>query len=49
MCIGLLFTVTEYDENILINKENMKKRFEFNDHPSYVQAGKLKGNRRLTN
>ena len=26
--------VTEYDENIFINKEHMKKRFEFNDHPS---------------
>ena len=24
-----MFTVTEYDENIFINKKNMKKRFQF--------------------
>ena len=26
----------EYDDSIFINKEHMKKRFEFNDQPSYV-------------
>ena len=32
----LLFIVTEYDEIILINKDHIKKRFEFNDHLSYL-------------
>ena len=34
--IRLLFIVTEYDGNIFINKEHMKKRFEFNYYPSYI-------------
>ena len=31
--------MTEYDENIFINKDHIKKRFEFNDHPSYIAPG----------
>ena len=36
--IGLLFIVTEYHVQIFINKDNMKKRFEVNDHPLYIEA-----------
>ena len=32
----LLFIVAEYDKNLFINKDHIKKRFKFNDHPSYV-------------